>query len=196
MTLKQLVKRATDKERFRAIEDYIDFARTFLDYARRSLQAVIVSRNESHYNFWQFRKEGHFNITRPINSHLMFQSDDENLFARKFLNIIAHIREPATAIPANRECLNRSIYTLQQCIGAALDALPSGQSNTARKLNGDLFERLIRLLLIRSGVNCTSGTVQVPVIIEEQVQFSMSYQHDLIIKEGELIKVIGSVKRV
>jgi hypothetical protein len=194
MTLKQLIKRATDKERFQTLEDYVDFAHAFLDYARGSLQAVIVSRNEPHYNFWQFKKEGHFNITRPINSNLMFRPENENSFARKFLEIVAHVRDPAAAIPVNRECLNRSIYTLQQCIGATLDALPSGQSNTARKLNGDLFERLIRLLLVRVGVDCTSGTVQVPVIVEGQVQFCMSYQHDLIIKEGELVKVIGSVK--
>jgi len=88
----------------------------------------------------------------------------------------------------------RAIYTLQQSIGAALDALPAGKSNTARKINGDLFERLIRLLISRQGVDCTSGTVKVPVMIDNVEQFTMSYQHDLIIKEDDAVKAIGGVK--
>lgn len=90
--------------------------------------------------------------------------------------------------------LRSSQYTLQQCIGAALDALPASRSNTARKVNGDLFERLISLTLVRLGIACTTGTVKVPVEAEGQVAFSMSYQHDLILKEGDLVKAIGSVK--
>jgi hypothetical protein len=75
-----------------------------------------------------------------------------------------------------------------------LDALPAGLSNTARKINGDLFERFIRLLLCRLGVECTSGVVNVPIKLEGIEEFSMSYQHDLIIKTGSVVKVIGSVK--
>ncbi|MDE3099144.1 MAG: hypothetical protein KGJ88_06690 [Verrucomicrobiota bacterium] len=95
---------------------------------------------------------------------------------------------------ANREIVNRSVYTIQQSIGAALDALPAGQSNTARKINGDLFERFIRLLLTRVGIECTSGVVKVPVKVDGEEEFTMSYQHDLIINSGELVKIIGSVK--
>jgi hypothetical protein len=36
--------------------------------------------------------------------------------------------------------------------------------------------------------------VRVPVKVDGQVEFSMSYQHDLIIKSGNLVKIIGSVK--
>jgi hypothetical protein len=38
-----------------------------------------------------------------------------------------------------RDILNNATYTIQQSVGSALDGLPAGQSNTARKLNGDLF---------------------------------------------------------
>ncbi|NMB82771.1 MAG: hypothetical protein GYA14_13240, partial [Ignavibacteria bacterium] len=79
-------------------------------------------------------------------------------------------------------------------IGATLDALPSGKSNTARKINGDLFERLIRLLLQKIGVDCRTGIINVPVIVDGVELFTMSYQHDLLLfKENEL-KVVGSVK--
>ena len=70
----------------------------------------------------------------------------------------------------------------------------ANRSNTARKINGDLFERLISLVLVRLGIDCTSGTVKVPIEVEGSVAFTMSYQHDLIIKERDLVKAIGSVK--
>lgn len=194
MTLARLVERAADKQRFQSIEDYVEFARMFLDYSAENLQAVIVSCNEPHYNFWQFKKEGHHNITRPINSNLMFTVAESDQFAKCFTELLKHIRDPASDSADNRNRVNRSIYTLQQCIGAALDALPSNRSNTARKINGDLFERLISLVLKRIGVDCTTGTVKVPVKVDEQVAFAMSYQHDLIIKDGEWVKIIGSVK--
>ena len=194
MNLKRLVERAADKTRFQRLEDYIEFARAFLDYTAGSLQAVIVSRNEPHYNFWQYREEGTFNVTRPINSALMFTAGEEEQFDRRFLNLLAALRESSSDTPANRACINRSIYTLQQCIGAALDALPASRSNTARKINGDLFERLISLVLVRLGIDCTSGTVKVPIEIDGSAAFTMSYQHDLILKERELVKAIGSVK--
>ena len=194
MTLARLVQHAADKTRFQSIENYVEFARAFLDYTAGNLQAVIVSSNEPHYNFWQFKKEGHHNLTRPINSNLMFKAAESDQFARQFIELLAHLREPASDTPANRDRVNRSVYTLQQCIGAALDALPSGKSNTARKINGDLFERLILLLLKRLGIDCTTGTVKVPIKVDGAEAFTMSYQHDLIIKNGDPVKVIGSVK--
>ena len=194
MKLQRLVERAADKQRFQNLGDYIDFARAFLDYAGSNLQAVIVSRNEPHYNFWQFKEEGSHNITRPINSNLMFNAAGADQFGRRLTDLLDHIRDADADTAANRECLNRSIYTLQQSIGAALDALPSNRSNTARKINGDLFERLVSLVLRRMGVDCTTGTVSIPIKVDGQVEFMMRYQHDLIIKRGEWVKIIGSVK--
>lgn len=194
MTLKQLVARAADKERFQRLGDYLDFATAFLEFSTAQLQAVIVSRNEPHYHFWQFKKEGHYNVTRPIHSELMFSAAECARRFRQFKQLLKHLREPGADTAENRQCLNRTVYSLQQCVGAALDALPSGQSNTARKLNGDLFERLIRLLLTELGVECRSGTIRIPVEVDGQVAFHMSYQHDLVIAQGEAVKVFGSVK--
>lgn len=43
----------------------------------------------------------------------------------------------------------------------------AGKSNQARKVNGDLFERFIRLLIVSLKVECVSGTMQVPVKDED-----------------------------
>lgn len=194
MSLKKLVARATDKERFTQIEDFVEFALAFLDFAASGLQAVIVSRNEPHYHFWQFKSDGSFNVSRPVNSSLMYSADEASAALKRFVPLLASIREAGKDKAANREVLNRTIYTLQQCIGIALDGLPAGKSNTARKINGDLFERLIQLTSVRAKVPCTTGVIKVPVTVDGEVAFEMNYQHDLVLKQGELVKAIGSVK--
>lgn len=194
MILGDLVANASNKTNFTSLSSYIDFARRYLDFAAIGLQAVIVSQNESHYRFYQYKEDGHFNITRPINSRLMYTAQYSAVFAEDFVNLLDNIRDiPATDI-TQRSIITQSIYTIQQCIGSALDALPAGASNTARKINGDLFERLIRLLIRRVGVQCETGTVQVPITLNGELQFYMNYQHDLLIHGEDGLKVIGSVK--
>lgn len=194
MKLPALIAHAKDKTRFTTLEAYIEFASRFLDFIPGKLQADIISKNEPDYHFWQFKEDGHLNFSRPINSRLMFTAEQRDLFSAQFLSIVKNIRDAKQQTAANRECINRTIYTLQQCIGIALDALPSAEVNTARKVVGDLFERLILLLLQRLGISCTSGTIRVPIKVEGGDEFHMNYQHDLIVSSGELVKVIGSVK--
>jgi hypothetical protein len=166
-----------------------------LDFARPArLQAVIVAQNEQQYRFFQYKKDGHFNITRPLNSNLLYDADDFGLIENDFLSTLHGAIHLADTDEASRAVIRRSIYTLQQVIGATLDALPAGKANTARKINGDLFERLIRLLINYVGVGCTTGTMQVPIRVDGIEQFKMSYQHDLIISVDGEIKVIGGVK--
>jgi hypothetical protein len=193
MTLDDLVRQASNKENFTELGHYVEFCELFLDFiiTPGAIQAEIVSRNETHYRFIQF-KNAEFSISRPLNSKLFYTSRAAKANLVKFLKVLASVKKMDT--PANRELVNRSIYTMQQSIGASLDALPAGRSNTARKINGDLFERFIRLVLIRVGIECTAGVVKVPVRVAGEEEFMMSYQHDLIIKSGALVKIIGSVK--
>jgi hypothetical protein len=194
MNLKQLVAFAADKNRFQNLSAYMDFCRRYLAFAAKGLQAEIVSQNEPHYHFYQYKQDGHYNITRPINAHLMLSGERASEMSERFLKILKNARDIPPEDTASRQLLCNSIYTLQQSIGAALDALPAGKSNTARKINGDLFERLIRLLISELGVDCTTGCIHVPVVVDGVEQFRMSYQHDLIIKQANEIKAIGGVK--
>ncbi len=193
MNLPSLVSFATNKTNFTSLEQYIDFCKKYLAFTIEGLQATIISQNENNYQFYQYREDGYYNITRPINAHLMY-SEPESDKLDEFIKLLANIRDIPSNDTANRDILKRSIYTIQQSIGAALDGLPAGKSNTARKVNGDLFERLIQLLLHRIGVVCNPGTVQVPVYVDGEFQFNMSYQHDLLLYKEEELKIIGSVK--
>lgn len=153
MTLKELVKQAARKENFTELKDYVEFCKAFLDFAATPgrLQAEIVSRNEPHYRFLQFKADGSYNVTRPLNYKLLYSYKESSAKISRFLKVLGDVKKMDT--PENREVVNRAIYTMQQSIGASLDALPVGKSNTARKINGDLFERFIRLILVRIS-NC------------------------------------------
>jgi hypothetical protein len=194
MNIEELVGIATNKDHFLTLENYIAFCRRYLDFAASGLQAVIISQNEQNYCFFQYRREGHFNITRPINANLMYSAENSDVIGQQFLDVLANAKDLAGTDENQRAVIRNSIYTIQQTIGATLDALPSGRSNTARKINGDLFERLIRLLLRKVGVDCRSGVINVPVIVDGVEQFAMSYQHDLLLFQENELKVIGSVK--
>ena len=194
MNLKQLVNKAKDKSKFGDLKAYIKFCSEYLHYISDNLQAIIVSQNENHYQFFQYRKEGNFQITRPINSNLMYNAEDFSRTSKEFLKILQTIKNIDKNDKFVRDILNNATYTIQQSVGSALDGLPAGQSNTARKLNGDLFEHFIRLMIREIGIDCKSGVIQVPVLVDGKPEFCMSYQHDLIIENEDDIKVIGSIK--
>lgn len=194
MNLDKLVSHALDKNKFLTIEDYLDFPKYFLEFIKEDLQAVIVSKNENHYRFFQYKEDGSYNVTRPINSDLLYSLEDFIRLSDVFLKVIDSIREDDLGTKENREVINRVIYSAQQSIGACLDALPASRSNTARKLNGDLFERFIRLIIERCGVDVTEGTIRIPVEVNGEKAFDMRYQHDLILTADEETKAIGSVK--
>ncbi|MDR2067506.1 MAG: hypothetical protein LBP41_00770 [Holosporaceae bacterium] len=193
MNLAKLLKWACEKSRFTTIEDYIDFCNEYLEFTHDGLQAVIVSKNENHYRFYQYGKDGEYSITRPINSNLMITINDFGDAKKSFLYALKHIHE-IIADKDTRDRVNRIIYTCQQAVGAALDALPAEKSNTARKINGDLFERLIRLIIAAIGIPVREGTVRLPIIADGEELFKMSYQHDLIIEKDGTLSAVGSVK--
>lgn len=195
MSLSDLVAHATDKNRFNNVDDYIAFCTRYLDYIETGLQARIVSQNELHYQFFQYNQSGSFNITRPMNSLLMYDANSFSNAAIQFTQTFKQLKDIKDSSDELRQNVIRTIYTVQQSIGATLDALPAGMSNQARKVNGDLFERFIRLLIVSLGIDCVSGTMQVPVKdTDGAVLFKSSYQHDLLISYEEELKIIGSVK--
>lgn len=194
MNLETILIIVTNKDRFKTIEDYSKFCLFYLEFIKTNLQAVIVSRNENNYRFFQYKKDGTYNVTRPINSDLMLSLETFDFDRKKFISILKNIKDKSSKTRANRKLINDFIYTCQQSIGAALDALPANKSNTARKLNGDLFERFIRLIILEIGIDVTDGNIAVPVKINGTEAFKMNYQHDLIIKVNDVTRAIGSVK--
>lgn len=193
MMLKELLEIATDKNNFTIVDDYLNYAENYLNFIFDGLQAVIVSKNETNYRFFQYKEDGEFNITRPINSRLMYSIENFSKERKQFIYSLKHIHEITDSV-LYKSVINNMVYTCQQCIGASLDALPAGKSNTARKINGDLFERFVREILKSIGISVEEGVINVPIKVSGEELFRMSYQHDLIIKNNKDIVAIGSVK--
>ncbi|GHS97789.1 hypothetical protein FACS1894139_10240 [Planctomycetales bacterium] len=193
MKLAKLLEWVRHKERFATIDDYSAFGEEYLSFIFANLQAVIVAQNETQYRFFQYKEDGNFNVTRPLNSNLLISRDNFSAVKDDFNYALKHIKDIREK-PEARANLNKFIYTCQQAIGATLDALPAGESNIARKRNGDLFERYIRLMVSALGIEVRTGTVAMPVVVNNEELFPMTYQHDLIIEQGKQLKAIGSVK--
>lgn len=194
MTIHELIHWATDKTRFKDIDDYSNFSQEYLNFINDGgLQAIIVAKNENNYRFFQYREDGEHNVTRPINFNLLVLFDEfanaKNLFYYALSNI-----HDGDIDEFNRININKFIYTCQQLIGVTLDALPAGWGNKARKINGDLFEKYIKIILRKIGIFVRSGEEDIPVIINGESVTLMKYQHDLIIENNNIIKAIGSVK--
>lgn len=68
MTGKELMEYATVREHFRTLRNYIDFALAYIEFAERGLQARIVCQNETNYQFFQYREDCTYNISRPVNA--------------------------------------------------------------------------------------------------------------------------------
>ncbi len=196
MSLKKLRGRVVDKHTFSDLDGYLTFCDDFLAHIGDSgnIQADIVSKNETQYHFLQYKQDGNYQVTRPFNSTLLLQSNEFRQVSKNFRSILKSVKTINKSDASIRKILNNVTYTLQQSIGLALDALPAEESNKARKLNGDLFERLVKLILNETGVPCRSGVIQLPVIVRGKQEFTMSYQHNLIFEMEEKIKLIGSVK--
>lgn len=191
-TIRELTQWASDKDKFVSTQDWANFCREYLDFVHSgAIQAVIVSTNEHVYNFYQYKEDGGFKITRPLNTELLIPQEDFDSAEKTVRDALRDIRSIANDKDARRT-LNNFVYTCQQSIGAALDALP--QANTARKINGDLFEKYIRRILNEIGAETGEGTVYVPIKVDGVEPFTMAYQHDLIVKHDGKTKAIGSVK--
>lgn len=189
-TLWELMAWVSQKERFANIEKYIDFSKEYLEFIETELQAKIIAQNENNYCFFQYKRDGEYNITRPVNCDLFLAADKYAESQHEILYALGHIRDIKNDA-ATRKLVNDFIYTTQQTIGCALDALPSSRTNTSRKINGDLFEQLIQLIMKKIGLAVESETISVPIPDSSE---TMKYQNDLEIKVDGNIVAVGSVK--
>jgi hypothetical protein len=196
MKIGQLRDLATDNSRFTKLEDFVSFCRYYLGFISepKNMQAKIIAQNEHQYFFYQYNKDGNYQITRPLNSELFLDIAGFEKNIDIFNNIITHYQD-FKPTDEDRHCINDMIYTMQQCLGSTLDALPIGESNKARKINGTLFEKLIVVFLNELNITGKAETLDIPIVHNNQVLFNMKYQHDLVIRNSNNdVKVIGAIK--
>lgn len=109
-TLWEIMSWVSQKDRFLKIEDYIDFAKYYLDFVKTGLQAEIIAKNENNYSFFQYRRDGEYNITRPINCDLFQRLEEYDGLSSRFIDILSHVKEIQGDMDVRKE-LNGFIYT-------------------------------------------------------------------------------------
>ena len=93
MKLQNIVEMATNKSKFADLNGYVNFCRIYLEYISKNLQATIISQNENYYYFYQYDKDGDYQITRPINSNLMYDINSFDKIAKKFIRLLKNVQE-------------------------------------------------------------------------------------------------------
>ena len=190
-TINNICSIAKEKENFNSLDSYIDFCRLYSEFIAdsKNYEARITSQNEHNYKFYQYKEEGFYNITRPINSNLFLSVENIEKALCFFKYILKEKGVLKNLNQDERFLLNATIYTIQQSIGCALDALPASENNTAKKINGDLFERLMLLIFKELKFQVDSCVEKISFD-----GFKMTYQHDLKFTIEGKTKAIGSVK--
>jgi len=211
LNLGELQRRVIDKGQFESLENFYDIGASFIKLLAETKPTKITSPTPPHnYIFYQFGEEFGHKITRPLNGNLFTANSDQ--FKNEyeiFLSLINDLKKyesGAADLPKHREFivsdgLNRVIYTIQQSIGSIGDSFEN--ENQSRKRIGQLFEKMILLILKELSLECESRTIKIP--LPNHSEFAMSYELDLVFSRGKAIvatenaliqphEIVGSVK--
>lgn len=209
-TLADLQVSVQDRSAFRTLNDYLTISLAFLNFLSRTSPTRIVSPSHPNYIFYQYSEDYRHRITRPLNANLFIEltEDFKNAFERfiVFLAELKKYQEVAISRDYNKQYLdsreiNKVVYTVQQAIGSISDSFEN--PNQSRKRIGQLFERLVKLIINELGVDCEPRTINLP--IPGYPGYQMSYELDLVFSLNKAIiasetkfihpsEVVGSVK--
>jgi len=210
VTLGDLQETVKDPSAFATLADYLTIAREFLAFLNRARPTRIVSPSHTNYVFYQYDENYGHKITRPLNTDLFIESSTELQAAfRRFVTFLADVKRQGAAaadLRSNRRYIaskeiNKVTYTVQQAIGSVGDSFEN--PNQSRKRVGQLFETLIKLIILEVGLECEPRTISIP--IPGHPGYEMSYELDLVFSRNRAIiaaetqfihpsEVVGSVK--
>lgn len=210
ITLVDLQASVRDTSAFNRLEDYYRLCQVFLELVQKMQPTRIVSPTHNNYVFYQYDETYGYKITRPLNTNLFIESESEFSAAfQRFISFLADLKRYQDALldrPGARRYvetfeINRVVYTLQQSIGSIGDSFEN--SNQSRKRVGQLFETLVKLIILELGLRCESRTISIP--IPGYPGYEMSYELDLVFSRNKAIvaaesrllhetEIVGSVK--
>jgi hypothetical protein len=210
ITLIDLQASVQDRSAFNSLVDYAELSKAFLAYLEQAQPTRIISPSHHHYVFYQYDEFYNHRITRPLNTNLFIEAVDDFMTAferliaflddlRKYQELLIQREEVQNYITSNE--INKVIYTVQQAAGSISDSFPD--SNRSRKRVGQLFERLIKLIIQAVGLECEPRTINLP--IPGYPDYTMPYELDLVFSRNKAIvaaetkfidmaEIVGSVK--
>ena len=210
VTLADLQVSVQDRLAFKTLGEYLTLCIAFLTFLRKTHLTRIVSPSQSNYVFFQYGEDFGHKITRPLNSNLFVESPNElKAMFNRFANFLADLKKHGGEISDQKGVggyieskeINKVVYTIQQAIGSTSDSFDI--PNQSRKRAGQLFERMIKLIIQEIGLECEPRTVNIP--IPGYPGYKMPYELDLVFSRNKAIvtsetkyiypsEVVGSVK--
>jgi len=151
------------------------------------LPNVLSSFNEkNNYRIYSSVIAGTVKYIRPINKTLFIET--ENGFSEKLdeLKIIFGKIKSKSLISENEKyIIDKTLYTIQQSIGAGLDLLVN--PNSARKHVGNRFEELIKIVFTEIGIANKKIVLQIPYETDEGTK-TYKCENDLVLSPFENVK--------
>jgi hypothetical protein len=162
----------------------------FGEITKRVLQYmpnVLSSSNEKNdYIIYSSEIAGTTKFIRPINTKLFI--NDLNEFDANFKQlqeVFIKIKSGTEIVDSDNNIIDKTIYTIQQSIGAGLDLLVN--PNSARKHVGNRFEELIKVVFTEIGIANKKIVLQIPYEAEEGTK-TYKCENDLIISPFKDVK--------
>jgi len=192
ITLVDLQESVLDKSAFKTLAEYQQLCSVYVDFVARTQPTRIISPSHRNYIFYQYGVDYAHKITRPLNSDLYIEEQQQlhQAFDRfgDFLADLKRYQERVADQPGRGEYIasgeiNRVIYTAQQTIGCVADSFEN--SNQARKRVGTLFETLIKIIIREVGLVCEPRTIKLP--IPDHPGYTMPYELDLVFSRNKAI---------
>lgn len=148
------------------------------------------SENKNGYIIYSSQIAGTLKYIRPISEKLFINSADG--FRESFnhlTKILENIKREKNIKNSDKDVIDRTVYTIQQSIGAGLDLLVN--PNSARKHVGNRFEELIKVIFTEIGISNKKLVLQIPYETEEGIK-TYKCENDLILSPYNNVKSSSS----
>lgn len=167
----------------RNITEFGEITQRVLQYMPNVLSS---SEEKNDYIIYSSEIAGTTKYIRPINKKLfLINSENFRLNFRKLQHIFHKIKTEAEIDDTDKDIIDKTIYTIQQSIGAGLDLLVN--PNSARKHVGNRFEELIKVIFTDIEVANKKIVLQIPYETDEGVK-TYKCENDLIISPYDEVK--------
>lgn len=166
------------------LSEFLDLTKRILIY----LPNVLTSfHDKSGYRIHLNEQAGLKKYVRPINTRLFIfsPSEFESTF-HEFKLVLQDIKKGKRHFNESEKFLiDKTLYTIQQSIGAGLDLLVN--PNSARKHVGNRFEELIGVIFTEIGISNKKTVLQIPYDSEKQKKV-YKCENDLILSPFKTVK--------
>ncbi len=165
------------------IDQFGDITKRVLHHMPNVLNASEIKGN---YKISTSNIAGTVKYIRPVNITLFIS--DVHLFDNSFIKlkeVFQKIKHDEKIDQADKDCIDKTLYTIQQSIGVGLDLFVA--QNSARKHVGNRFEELIKVVFTEIGIVNKKQVLQIPYETDEG-QKIYKCENDLILSPHEKVR--------